>query len=104
MLQQLWGSPVTQTLVVPVETHPEIHREQAYIGRAYDLLDRGPADVEQTYASYQESNRATAYALKRALDILRNSRGSGQLVFGRIDRDGEPLYIGRRRVHDESKE
>src|SRR3954469_18871915 len=85
------------------EQHPELDVEQGYVTRAYQLLDKGLADVEHTYASYQEGNRATAAALRRALDILRNSRGSGQLVFGRVDRDGEPLYIGRRRVHDESK-
>ena len=83
--------------------HPDLAQEQAYVRRAYQCLDKGLADVEHTYQSYQEGNRATATALRRALDILRNSRGSGQLVFGRIDRDGELLYIGRRRVHDESK-
>src|SRR3954454_3346707 len=84
--------------------HPDQELEQAYVSRAYELLDKGLAGVEHTYRSYDEGNRATATALKRALEILRNSRGSGQLVFGRIDRDGEPLYIGRRRVHDESKD
>ncbi|WP_457139619.1 AAA family ATPase [Modestobacter sp. SYSU DS0511] len=72
--------------------------------RAYELLDKGLASVEVTYQSYQEGNRATAHAVRRALEVLRNARGSGQLVFGRVDRDGEPLYIGRRRVHDETKE
>ncbi|SFE52101.1 HelD family protein [Blastococcus tunisiensis] len=85
------------------DRHPDLDLEQQYVTRSYQLLDKGLADVEHTYASYQEGNRATAAALRRALDILRNSRGSGQLVFGRVDRDGEPLYIGRRRVHDESK-
>lgn len=96
---------MTASQVLPaVLPHPELDAERRYVTRAYELLDRGLADVEHTYQSYQEGNRATAAALRRALDILRNSRGSGQLVFGRIDRDGEPLYIGRRRVHDESKE
>src|SRR3954471_17473037 len=85
------------------QSHPEQVQEQAYVTRAYELLDKGLASVELTYQSYEESNRATATALKRALEMLRNNRGSGQLVFGRIDQDGEPLYIGRRRVHDESK-
>ncbi len=83
--------------------HPDLDVEQAYVARAYELLDKGLASVEHTYQSYEEGNRATATALKRALEILRSSRGSGQLVFGRIDKDGESLYIGRRRVHDESK-
>ncbi|MCW2683703.1 MAG: helicase, superfamily [Blastococcus sp.] len=96
------------TTVLPTQLadgteHSEHHLEQAYVSRAYALLDKGLASVENTYQSYDEGNRATATALKRALEILKNSRGSGQLVFGRIDRDGDPLYIGRRRVHDESK-
>ncbi|WP_164700289.1 AAA family ATPase [Modestobacter sp. KNN46-3] len=88
-----------------VETHPEHQVEQAYVTRAYELLDKGLAAVEVTYQTYEEGNRATSYALRRALELLRNSRGSGQLVFGRIDRPGDqPLYIGRRRVHDETKD
>jgi hypothetical protein len=88
-----------------VERHPDLDLEQAYVSRAYECLDKGLAGAEQTYGSYEEGNLATATALRRALDILRNSRGSGQLVFGRIDEQGEePRYIGRRRVHDESKE
>lgn len=90
-------------MLAEADRHPELDLEQQYVTRSYQLLDKGLADVEHTYASYQEGNRATAAALRRALDILRNSRGSGQLVFGRVDRNGEPLYIGRRRVHDESK-
>ncbi|MCW2903279.1 MAG: helicase, partial [Streptosporangiaceae bacterium] len=96
-------STVTTDLPTDGVEHADHEREQAYVTRAYELLDKGLASVEHTYRSYDEGNRATATALKRALEILRNSRGSGQLVFGRIDRDGEPLYIGRRRVHDEAK-
>ncbi|WP_306000967.1 HelD family protein [Blastococcus carthaginiensis] len=94
---------VIPTVATGPSQHPEHQLEQAYVTRAYELLDKGLASVEQTYQSYEEGNRATATALRRALEILRNSRGSGQLVFGRVDQDGEPLYIGRRRVHDESK-
>jgi DNA helicase IV len=42
--------------------------------------------------------------MRRALEILRNSRGSGQLVFGRFDRNGERMYVGRRRVYDQNKD
>lgn len=95
----------TAAPVPALADHPELQQEQAYVSRAYHLLDKGLASVEHTYQSYAEGNRATAAALRRALEILRNNRGSGQLVFGRVDRDGEgPLYIGRRRVHDESKD
>jgi DNA helicase IV len=53
--------------------------------------------------NFEALHRSTAHAMNRALAILRNSRGSGQLVFGRMDRDDEKLYIGRRRVYDEDR-
>ena len=37
-----------------LEEHPELQLEQGYVTRAYELLDAGLADVEQTFASYQE--------------------------------------------------
>lgn len=76
-------------------THPELEQEQAYVTRAYELLDQGLADAEQNYKNFTPSHRATAQAMKRSMDILLNSRGEGQLIFGRVDRDGEPLYVGR---------
>jgi DNA helicase IV len=85
-------------------THPEHEQEQAYVSRAYALLDQGLADAEQNYKEFTPTHRSTAQAMKRSLDILLNSRGSGQLIFGRVDRDGEPLYIGRRRVYDAERE
>ncbi|SFL37822.1 HelD family protein [Geodermatophilus ruber] len=84
--------------------HPDMPYEQAYISRAYQLLDRGLATAEHTYNTYDELNRSTASALKRSLEILKNARGAGQLVVGRMDRDGETLYVGVRRVHDEHKD
>ncbi|GAA1576742.1 AAA family ATPase [Kribbella sancticallisti] len=80
--------------------HPEFEQEQRYIEQAYDLLDRGLADAEQNIVNFEALHRSTAHAMNRALAILRNSRGSGQLVFGRMDREDEQLYIGRRRVYD----
>jgi hypothetical protein len=94
VLQRVTGDP---------SEHPDLPYEQAYIKRAYQLLDRGLASAEHTYNTYDELNRSTASALKRALEILKNARGSGQLVVGRMDRDGESLYVGVRRVHDEHK-
>ena len=84
--------------------HPEFVQEQQYIERAYDLLDRGLAEAEQNIVNFDALHRSTAHALNRALAILQNSRGSGQLVFGRMDREGEKLYIGRRRVYDEERD
>ncbi|TCC55115.1 hypothetical protein E0H73_36590 [Kribbella pittospori] len=84
--------------------HPEFEQEQKYVEHAYDLLDRGLAEAEQNIVNFDALHRSTAHALNRALAILRNSRGSGQLVFGRMDREGEQLYIGRRRVYDEERD
>ncbi|MEV0802460.1 ATP-binding domain-containing protein [Kribbella sp. NPDC050281] len=84
--------------------HPEFEQEQKYVEHAYDLLDRGLAEAEQNIVNFDALHRSTAHALNRALAILRNSRGSGQLVFGRMDREGEKLYIGRRRVYDEERD
>ena len=72
--------------------------------RAYRLLDRGLADAEQSFHTHGAVNRANAQAMRRALEILRNSRGSGQLIFGRIDDADDTLYIGRRRVYDENRD
>src|SRR5690349_17930901 len=83
--------------------HPEFAQEQQYVEHAYDLLDRGLAEAEQNLVNFEALHRSTAHAMNRALAILQNSRGSGQLVFGRIDRGGERLYIGRRRVYDEDR-
>ena len=77
--------------------------EQPFVDRAYVLLDKGLADAEQSMASYEPQHRSTARAIQRALDILRQSRGTGQLVFGKMTADGETLYVGRRRVRDDER-
>lgn len=81
-------------------THPAFEQEAKYVEEAHALLERGFADREADFKQYSASSRATAQAMRRALAILRESRGHGQLVFGRIDREGQPTYIGRRRVYD----
>src|SRR6266550_1049959 len=84
--------------------HPDLEYEQSYVSRAYDLLDRGLADTERSFHDLTTPHRSTARAMRRALEILRNSRGSGQLVFGRFDLNGERMYVGRRRVYDQNKD
>ena len=84
--------------------HAELEDEQRFVDRAYEMLDRGLADAERSMAEFRPQHRSTAQAVQRALRILQESRGSGQLVFGKMRVDGEDLYIGRRRVHDQSRE
>lgn len=83
--------------------HPALESEQAYIAEAYDLLRQGLADSERSFEDFQPTHKVTAQAMQRALAILHASRGSGQLVFGRLDRPDESLYIGRRRVYDRER-
>lgn len=83
--------------------HPDLDAEQAYLDRAWDLLDRGHADAAASMAAYLPGDRASARALRRALEVLKASKGTGSLLFGRMDDDEGKLYIGRRRVYDESK-
>lgn len=82
----------------------ELGAEQQYIDSAYHYLDKGLADAERSMSEFRPQHRSTAQAIQRALKILKESRGTGQLVFGRM-RDGEDdLYIGRRRVHDDDRD
>ena len=83
--------------------HPDLPGEQAYVARAWQYLDRGLADAERNYLDHGASSRATQQAMRRALRILRDARGDDhQLVYGRMDLDGETFYVGRRGVHDEN--
>lgn len=84
--------------------HPELADEQAYVDRAYDYLDRGLADAEQNHREVGAGDRAAHQAMRRALEILQSSRGSGQLLFGRMDVDDERLYVGRRRIYDHNRD
>ncbi|ACZ22317.1 DNA/RNA helicase, superfamily I [Sanguibacter keddieii DSM 10542] len=50
------------------------------------------------------NDKASAAALRRALDIIRDSKGTGTLIFGRADTPEDRLYIGRQRVYDEGRD
>jgi DNA helicase IV len=84
--------------------HPELPVEQQYVDRAYHLLDIGLADAERSMSEYRAQHRSTAQAIQRALRVLQESSGTGQLVFGKMVDEGDTFYIGRRRVRDENNE
>jgi DNA helicase IV len=86
-------------------THPDLPAEQAYVDEAYDSLDRmreallraaeaGATEVAQQAIEDWASGRLRTYE-----DAERG------LCFGRIDAEtvAEPLYIGRRWVHDDAR-
>lgn len=86
------------------QDHPEMQQEQVYVDAAYQWLDRGMADAERSMAEHKTLHRNTAEAIRKALRILQDSRGAGQLVFGKMVDADETLYIGRRRVHNEDRD
>ena len=85
--------------------HPDLLAEQAYIDHAYACLDRmretlrraGDAGATEVAAEAIEK-----WAARRLVTFADAERG---LCFGRIDVDGheEPLYVGRRYVHDDEQ-
>ncbi len=85
--------------------HPELEAEQAYVDHAYDCLDRMREAVERAPAAGAgevEAEALETWAARRLVTFADAERG---LCFGRIDLESalEPLYIGRRWVHDEGQ-
>jgi DNA helicase IV len=86
--------------------HPELPAEQAYIDRAYDWFDRMRAALLRTGDAGESEVAAEAieaWATRRLRTFEDAERG---LCFGRIDVDlaNEPLYVGRRWVHDDAQD
>jgi DNA helicase IV len=86
--------------------HPELAAEQAYIDRAYALLDRMRALLERAPDAGEGEIAALAlerWAKERLRTYVDAERG---LCFGRIDVEGarRPLYVGRRWVHDDDQD
>jgi DNA helicase IV len=85
--------------------HPDLPREQAYVDRAYACLDRMRETLirAHTAAATEEASEAIEkWADRRLVTFAEAERG---LCFGRIDVEShaEPLYIGRRWVHDDDQ-
>ncbi len=86
-------------------THPDLPAEQAYVDHAYECLDRMRAGLERVGeavdAPEYQAAWFEAWARKRIATFEDADRG---LCFGRLDLDGvaEPIYVGRRWVHEEN--
>ncbi|MBD0330924.1 MAG: AAA family ATPase [Thermoleophilia bacterium] len=83
-------------------SHPDLEREQAYVDHAYECLERMRGTVERAAAAVDGEVAALAmeaWARRRLKTFADAERG---LCFGRLDLEGarEPLYVGRRWVHD----
>jgi DNA helicase IV len=82
--------------------HPDLPAEQAYVDRAYECLDRMRETVLRAASAGAGETAAEAieaWAERRLQTFADADRG---LCFGRLDLDRarEPLYVGRRWVHD----
>ena len=96
-----WSEPPAVPL--PAVPHPELSAEQAYVDHAYECLERmrtlvgraADAGVGEVAALALE-----AWTRRRLRTFEDAERG---LCFGRLTLEGpsEPLYVGRRWVHDE---
>jgi DNA helicase IV len=85
-------------------THPDLPKEQAYVDHAYDCLDSMRRQMERVGQAVDAPEYQVAWfeawARKRLETMEESERG---LVFGRLDLDGapEPVYVGRRWVHED---
>jgi DNA helicase IV len=82
--------------------HPELPAEQAYVDHAYTCLERMRSAVERAASAVDNETAGLAmeaWARGRLRTFADAERG---LCFGRLDLDEsrEPLYVGRRWVHD----
>jgi DNA helicase IV len=83
--------------------HPELPAEQAYVDHAYACLDsmretlRSAGDAAATEIAAEAIEK---WASRRLVTFADAERG---LCFGRLDLDShaDPLYVGRRYVHDD---
>ena len=86
--------------------HPELLAEQRYVDGAYAALDAMRSSVERAADSSDNEVAAAAleaWARRRLRTFQDAERG---LLFGRLTLDAvpQPLYIGRRWVHDDRHE
>jgi DNA helicase IV len=85
--------------------HPDLPAEQAYVDHAYACLDRMRESVERAASTGATEIAAEALELWAAGRLQTFAEAERGLCFGRLDfeRELDPLYVGRRWVHDEDR-
>ena len=90
--------------------HPDIPAEQAHLDRAYECLERMRQALLRTVGAAgvgEEGFDIAAGRIEAWVDrrLAAYERAEEILCFGRIDLDSvpEPLYVGRRWVHDDDE-
>jgi DNA helicase IV len=84
----------------------EMAAERAYLGRSRRALERMRQNVlslDASAAGDWVSAQVLSGELGRRAEALRDDPATA-LFFGRLDQDGERLYVGRRHVHDDGGE
>jgi DNA helicase IV len=85
--------------------HPDIPEEQAYFDRALELRDR--LEANRASAAGRGSDAAdprTATELRRRAGALGVVDPGAAVAFGRIEFDGNRLYLGKQAIWDENNE
>jgi DNA helicase IV len=87
-------------------SHPELQQEQAYVDHAYECLDKMRSTLEgaqDRMATEFAALAIEAWMKRRQKTFVDAERG---LCFGRLTLDAlaNPLYVGRRWVHDDNQD
>ncbi|HEY8526726.1 MAG TPA: ATP-binding domain-containing protein [Acidimicrobiales bacterium] len=82
--------------------HPDVSAEQAYFDTALEHRERARAQLDR--APDLSTDPATAAELRRRLGAMGLADPDEGVAFGRIDRNGERLYIGKNAIWDDNSE
>jgi DNA helicase IV len=82
--------------------HPDVSQEQAYFDTALEQRERARAQLDR--APEMSTDPQTAADLRRRLGAVGLADPDEGVAFGRIERNGERIYIGKNAIWDERSE
>ena len=82
--------------------HPEVTAEQAYFDTALEHRERARAQLDR--APDMSTDPTTASELRLRLGAMGLADPDEGVAFGRVDRNGERLYIGKNAIWDDNSE
>jgi DNA helicase IV len=82
--------------------HPDVIAEQSYFDTALEHRERARAQLDR--APDLSTDPTTAAELRQRLGAMGLADPDEGVAFGRIDRNGERLYIGKNAIWDDSSE
>ncbi|HST24515.1 MAG TPA: UvrD-helicase domain-containing protein [Gaiellaceae bacterium] len=85
--------------------HPELQAEQAHLDHAYGCLERMRSRIARALDAGSNEFSAAALEAWQARTLASYEDAERGICFGRLDMDeGDPLYVGRRWIHDDDQE